>query len=149
MELEKLVQALTGSNDQYAYACLKELLAQSENSDAVFAYFDQFAAMVTSQNSYQRTRGLLLIAANAQWDTEGKVEEVLPEYLRHITDEKPITSRQCIRALPQLVAAQPSLAFAVLQALQTAKPQYADTMQGLVQRDIAAAVKAITARGGA
>ena len=147
MELDQLVQALTGSNDRYAYACLKELLMQSENSDAVFAYFDRFAAMMSAQNSYQRSRGLLLIAANAQWDTEGKVQEILPEYLRHITDEKPITARQCIRALPQLVAGQPALAPAVLQALQTAKPQYADSMQGLVQRDIAAAAQAIAAQG--
>lgn len=147
MELDQLVQALTGSNDRYAYACLKELLAQSENSDAVFTYFDRFAAMMSAQNSYQRSRGLLLIAANAQWDTEGKVQAVLPEYLCHITDEKPITARQCIRALPQLVAGQPALAPAVLQALQTAKPQYADSMQGLVQRDIAAAAQAIAAQG--
>ena len=125
MELDQLVQALTGSNDRYAYACLKELLAQSENSDAVFTYFDRFAAMMSAQNSYQRSRGLLLIAANAQWDTEGKVQAVLPEYLCHITDEKPITARQCIRALPQ----------------------YADSMQGLVQRDIAAAAQAIAAQG--
>lgn len=149
MELNPLVQALTGSNDRYAYACLKELLTQSENSDAVFAYLGWFAAMISAQNSYQRTRGLLLIAANAQWDAEGKVQELLPEYLRHITDEKPITARQCIKALPQLVAGQPALAPAVLQALQTAKPQYADSMQGLVQRDIAAAAKAIAALGNA
>lgn len=148
MEFEKLVQALTGSNDRYAYACLKELLMQSENSDAVFAYFDRFAAMMSAQNSYRRTRGLLLIAANAQWDTGGKVQAVLAEYLCHITDEKPITARQCIGALPQLVAGQPALAPAVLQALQTAKPQYADSMQGLVQRDIAAATKAIIALDG-
>lgn len=148
MELDQLVQALTGSNDRYAYACLKELLMQSENSDAVFAYFDRFVAMMSAQNSYQRTRGLLLIAANAQWDTEGKVQGILPEYLCHITDEEPITARQCIGALPQLVAGQPVLAPAVLQALQTAKPQYADSMQGLVQRDIAAATKAIIALDG-
>ena len=80
MELNPLVQALTGSDDRYAYACLKELLAQSENSDAVFAYLGRFAAMISAQNSYQRTRGLLLIAANAQWDAEGKVQELFALY---------------------------------------------------------------------
>ena len=146
MELEKLVQALTGSNDRYAYACLKELLMQSENSDAVFAYFDQFAAMISAQNSYQRTRGLLLIAANAQWDTEGKVQEVLPGYLRHITDEKPITARQCIKALPEIAAAKPRLIPKIRTALESADlTGYRDSMQPLILKDIVSALRQLSA----
>ena len=58
VELDPLVQALTGSNDRYAYACLKELLRQGENSDAVFAYFSRFAAMTARRQGAVRRRVL-------------------------------------------------------------------------------------------
>ena len=56
-----------------------------------------------SDNSYIRTRGLLLIAVNAKWDAGNKIDEIIDKYLKCTTDEKPITARRCIKLLPAIV----------------------------------------------
>lgn len=63
--IQELIDGLKGKNDKYAYQCLKQLESESMKSDAVYAYFDIFAAMLDNANSYVRTRGILLIASNA------------------------------------------------------------------------------------
>ena len=54
---------------------------------------DKFIAMASSGNSYVRTRGLALIAHNAKWDVDDKIDGIIGGYLEHITDEKPICAR--------------------------------------------------------
>lgn len=44
--------------------------------------------MIDSDNSYIRTRGLTLIACNAKWDKDNKIDEIIDEYLKHIEDVK-------------------------------------------------------------
>lgn len=55
--------------------------------------------MIENSNSDIRTRGTVLISVNAKWDTENKIDEIIDNYLKHSLDEKPITARQCIKAL--------------------------------------------------
>ncbi len=144
MELEEKIDLLTGK-DQYAgYEAFTDLLAESRQSDTVYAYMDHFAEMIDSKNSYARTRALLLIAANAKWDASGKINALIDRYLAHIVDEKPITSRQFIQALPELAASKPELKEKILRALETADlSQYKNTMRPLVEKDIAATAEQI------
>ena len=143
-DIERLVQGLSDKDDQFAYQCLKQLQAESESSDAVYPYFDRLAAMLDDANSYIRTRGLLLIAANAQWDQDYKIDEIIDRYLRHIMDDKPITARQVIKALPAIARHKPELRDDICAALRKANPDiYKSTMQPLVARDIAEALNAI------
>jgi len=88
------VNGLCDKDDKVAYKCLKALIAASEQDNRVYQFFDTFADMLDSDNSYLRTRGLLLISANAKWDTDYKIDEIIDKYLRHIMDDKPITARQ-------------------------------------------------------
>ena len=140
----ELVNGLFNKNDKAAYICLKELLSASEKDNNVYQFFDTFANMLENDNSYIRTRGLLLISANAKWDTDFKIDEIIDKYLRHIMDDKPITARQCIKALPNIAKCKPDLVDDILSALSKANPQrYADSMQSLVYADILSALKAI------
>lgn len=50
------------------------------------------------KNSLVRNRAGSILAANARWDAENRYDSLLDEFLAHVTDEKPITSRQCIQA---------------------------------------------------
>ena len=86
----ELVNGLFDKNDKVAYKCLKELLSASEKDNSVYRFFDTFASMIDNENSYIRTRGLLLISANAKWDSDNKIDEIIDKYLRHIMDDKPI-----------------------------------------------------------
>lgn len=118
------------------------LLKRSEQSDELYSYFDQFIAMSEDDNSYIRTRGLLLIAANARWDKDNKIDECIDRLLKHILDAKPITSRQFIKVLPEIAAAKPDLAADIKDALRWADTEiYADSMQPLVYKDIQTALR--------
>lgn len=143
-EIKELVNGLRNKDNTKAYECLKQLESESSSSDAVYPYFDHFAEMLGDVNSYIRTRGLLLIAANAKWDKDNKIDEIIDEYLKHIMDDKPITSRQCIKALPAIAQYKPDLKNSIVMALQKANPQiYKSSMQPLVYKDIQDALQII------
>ena len=143
--IPELINGLIHENDKAAYRCLKELISISEKDSGVYQFFDTFTEMIDSDNSYVRTRGLLLISENAKWDTDHKVDEIIDEYLRHIMDDKPITARQCIKTLPNIAKYKPDLVNDILAALSKADPQrYSGNMQPLIISDIKAALKAIS-----
>lgn len=142
--IEEKVRALWGK-DREGSRCLKELLEESRRSPAVAAYLGEFIQLMRDTgSSYRRTRGLLLIAANARWEEGDAIGPILGEYLTHITDEKPITARQCIQALPELAAGRPEFRPQIAQALRQADTSaYPDSMWPLVEKDIAAALQQI------
>lgn len=142
--IQNLVNGLVNSDDKQAYICLKKLENESYKSSIIYPFFDVFAAMINSENSYVRTRGIILISANAQWDIDYKIDELLDEYLKHIADDKPITARQCIKALPSIAKYKPDLKQDILNALHLANPtKYKESMQPLVFKDIQKCIKDI------
>ncbi len=144
MELEELVAGLRDPDEKRAYQCLKQLTDVCERSKDGYAFFDVFAGMLEDKNSYVRTRGIRLIAANAKWDTDLKIDKWIKRFLKHIQDEKPITARQCIKSLPGIAQAKPKLAADICAALRAADAGiYPDTMQPLVAADIRAALEKI------
>ena len=131
-------------NNTVAYKALQELQKESEETDCVYPFIDRLSDMLDSDNSYIRTRGLTLLAYNAKWDKEYKVEEIIDEYLKHITDVKPITARQCIKLLPIIAKHKPELKNDILSALNKANISiYDHSMQPLVNKDIQKALKEI------
>ncbi len=135
--IPELIEGLKNSDDKKAYQCLKQLENESAISADVYPFFHVFVEMLGNTNSYIRTRGLLLIAANAKWDTDCKIDEIIDSYLKHITDDKPITARQCIKALPSIVKYKPDLKLDIKTALHKADPtKYKDSMRPLVEKDI-------------
>ncbi len=144
MDIKSMVNGLMNSDDKYAYQCLKQLEEESSQSSIVYSYFDVFVEMLNNTNSYIRTRGIILIAANAKWDVDYKIDEIINKYLKHITDVKPITARKCIKSLPVLVKYKPELKEDVVNALRMASPlRYKESMQSLVLKDIQNSLEAI------
>lgn len=142
--IQELLNGLKDKDDKYAYQCLKQLEAESMSSDTVYPFIDLFASMLDNPNSYIRTRGIILIAANVKWDKDNKIDEIIDDYLKHIMDDKPITSRQCIKTLPTIVKYKPDLINDVCNALHNANPQiYKSSMQPLVCKDIQDVLKMI------
>ena len=135
---------LFDKNNNVAYKALQELHKESEETDCVYPFIDRLSDMLDSDNSYIRTRGLTLLAYNAKWDKEYKVDEIIDEYLKHITDVKPITARQCIKLLPIIAKHKPELKNDILSALNKANISIYDySMQPLVYKDIQKALKEI------
>ena len=68
----------------------------------------------------------------------------LNKYLKHITDVKSITARQCIKLLTIIAKYKPELKNDILSALyKTDVSVYDDSMQPLVYKDIQKALKEI------
>lgn len=142
--IEAQIEELKNKDQKTAYQALKHLLAISETRAEVSYYFDRFVALLQDPQPYVRTRGLLLIGANARWVEEKTCAAALPFCLALIQDPKPITRRQCIQALPSLSASHPSLKPSILAALTNAQIQdVPETMQRLIAKDIQKTLQAI------
>ena len=90
---------------------------------------------------------LYILAANAQWDDENRFDAILEDYLAHITDEKPITARQCIKTLVQVGMAKPQYIPRILSCFHDADlSKYKDSMRPLIEKDMAETEKILTTR---
>lgn len=142
---EQMIANLTAKDDRFACACAEKIISESRETDEWYEYFFDFAALLQSPKSLIRNRALYLLAANARWDEENRFDSVLPDFLAHITDEKPITARQCIKALAQVGQAKPQYIPRILSALHEADlSKYKDSMRPLIEKDIAQTEKILT-----
>lgn len=140
----ELIERLYSRDNKLAYQALQLLETKSEKSNAVYKFFDRFSEMLEDSNSYIRTRGIVLIAVNAKWDTENKIDKIIDNYLKHILDEKPITARQCIKRLPSIARCKSDLVECIWEALMKADVSiYGDSMQNLVYKDISSSLNKI------
>ncbi len=102
-DLPQLTQLLSEKDDKIRYAVLLLLQARSSYSDDVYPYLELFRDKLKSSNSYQRSIGMMLIAGNAKWDNQNRLDSMMGEYFALFHDEKPITIRQSIQALREIV----------------------------------------------
>lgn len=130
---------LTDKDAAAACAYADQIAEESRACGRWYPYFEEFATLLRHKNSLVRNRSMMILAANARWDTENRFDALLAEFLSHITDEKPITARQCIKALPEIAAAKPELIPQIRSALENADLSgYRDSMQPLILKDIIA-----------
>ncbi len=142
MDIDACIARLTGKDAKAAYALTQQITAESRESAAWYPYFDRFSELLRHKNSLVRNRTISILAANARWDADGKFDTLLDEFLSHVTDEKPITARQCVAALPKIAAAKPELLPRIRSALKQADLSgYPDSMRPLVLKDIVAALQ--------
>ena len=134
---ENLVANLTLKDDKYACAIADKIISESQDTDEWYGYFDTFASLLNHPKSLVRNRALHILAANAQWDDNNRFDTILSEYLSHITDEKPITARQCIKALAQVGMAKPQYIPRILSCFHDADlSKYKESMRSLIEKDM-------------
>ncbi|MCI5802103.1 MAG: SufBD protein [Oscillospiraceae bacterium] len=144
MEISGCIARLTDKDAKAACRYMEQIVRESREDGRWAPYFTGFAQLLRHKNSLVRSRAVCILAAGARWAGEEGLEAVMDELLLHIADEKPITARQCIAALPEIAAARPRLIPRIRQALESADPGvYRDSMRPLIERDIEAAIKAI------
>ena len=140
-----IVANLTSKNDKFACAFADKIISESRETDEWYGFFDVFASLLHHPKSYVRNRVLHILAANVPWDVENRFDEVLPDFLAHITDEKPITARQCIQALARVGIANHKYIPTILSALEEADlSKYKDSMRPLIEKDIAQTKEILT-----
>ena len=145
MMKEGVIAKLTFKDDKYACALADKIISESQETDDWYEYFDDFVTLLNHPKSLVRNRVLYILAANAQWDEENRFDAILSDFLTHITDEKPITARQCVKALAQVGLAKPQYIPRILSCLRSADlSKYTDSMRPLIEKDIAETVKILT-----
>ncbi len=116
-DISRLVEWLGTKDDNLRYQSLLLLQHRSSLFSDVYPFWDVFREKIRSDNSYQRSVGLMLLADNAKWDTANKMEDTISEFLAVLKDEKPITVRQCIQALGKIASCRPDLHQRIVAAL--------------------------------
>ena len=145
MVRENIIAKLTAKDDKYACAFADKIIAESREINEWYEYFDDFASLLDHPKSLVRNRVLYILAANAQWDEENRFDAIISDFLTHITDEKPITARQCVKALVQVGLAKPQYIPKILSAFHDADlSNYKDSMRPLIEKDMAETEKILT-----
>ena len=135
--MQDIITKLTAKDDKYACAIADKIISESQDTDEWYEYFDEFASLLNHPKSLVRNRVLYILAANAQWDDENRFDAILEDYLAHITDEKPITARQCIKTLVQVGMAKPQYIPRILSCFHDADlSKYKDSMRPLIEKDM-------------
>ena len=143
--VQEIIAKLIVKDDKYTSAVAERIISESQDTDEWYEYFDEFASLLNHPKSLVRNRVLYILAANAQWDDENRFDAILDDYLTHVTDEKPITSRQCIKALAQVEKAKPQYIQKIMDYLHsTDLSKYKDSMHPLIEKDMAGTEKALT-----
>lgn len=140
--IKTLVDALFSRDCNFAYSALNKLIVEVQTSNKAYEFFDLFSSMLDSDKSYIRSRGLIIIAENARWDEDNKIDKIIDKYLSHILDEKPTTSRTCIKNLSLIIQYKPELKPIIKKALlESDISKYKESMKGLLQKDIDTVLK--------
>ena len=143
---EYIISELTSKNDKYACAIADKIISESKETDKWYEYFDDFAVLLSHTKSLVRNRAFCILAANIKWDDENRFDVYLEEYLSHITDEKLISARQCIKSLAQIGKSKDKYIPSILEAFQNADlSKYKDSMRPLIEKDIEEVKNILTA----
>jgi hypothetical protein len=136
-DIAALVPLLARKEDDVRYQAFLLLKERSAIAADVFLFWQTFLEKLQSDNSYQRSIGLMLISENARWDREGKTAAALESYCNGLTDEKPITVRQCVQGFKLIITAHSELGERVSARLIVLDlTAIKETMRKLVLQDI-------------
>ena len=145
--MQEIISTLTAKDDQYACAMADKIISESQDSDKWYEYFDIFSSLLNHPKSLVRNRVLNILASNAQWDDANRFDMILDDYLAHVTDEKPITARQCIKALEQVGKAKPQYIPRIIACFRSADlSKYKESMRPLIEKDMIKTEHALTAQ---
>jgi hypothetical protein len=139
-----LVDTLAEKDDKLRYNAFLLLQANSGLFSYVYEYWDKLAGKLDSDNSYQRSLGIMLIAENVRWDKDGRFGKVIDKYLRCCNDEKFITSRQAIQGLETITKTTDKYDSEIRQGLANLQlSQFKENQQKLLNKDISNVLKII------
>lgn len=149
LELDNMIRKLEDKDDKVAYSNLLELEKFTEQSDAIYEYFDIFLEMLDNEKSFIRVRGFRLICKNAKWDKYNKIDDSIDKILQELNDEKPTSVRQCLKAIEEIIMYKPNLKYTIKEKLLKINYlNYKDSMQSLIFKDVEKILMLINEREG-
>lgn len=77
--------------------------------DLFYEYWDEFANLLTHQNSYHRDIGLTILANLTSVDIENKFSDIYDQYISHFNDIKYMTAECFIKNVKTILTNKPNL----------------------------------------
>ncbi|MCP1100954.1 hypothetical protein M2454_000172 [Aequitasia blattaphilus] len=144
MDLDYMLLLLEDKDTSKAFEALKELELMSDDTAILYPYIDKFVEMIGDKKYVIRVRGFRLFCKQAQWDSDGVIDENIEEALCILNDEKPTAVRQALASLKDLVLYKEELRDIVKEkVLAIDYYKYKDTMHSLIAKDIDSLLEAM------
>lgn len=116
--IEQLVYETTLKDNKIRLNALKKLLEITEEKIEWFEeVFDDLMSRLESDNSYQRSIGMMLLCNLAKSDKDKKINKVLSDILQLFNDEKFITRRQTIQNIWKIAVTKNELSKKIVESL--------------------------------
>ena len=97
-KIDELFALLESKDGKIRYNALQELIGITDQSvEWVYDKWYELENKLSSDNSYQRSIGLMLLANLSKSDTDNRIGGIIKKITGFFEDEKFITSRQCIQ----------------------------------------------------
>jgi hypothetical protein len=138
-DIDNLFESLNSKDDKIRYPAFLELQKLTEEKvEWVYDQWYQLIEKLSSENSFQRSIGFILLANLAKSDTDHRIEGIINGLLRCTDDEKFITSRQVIQNLWKVGICSPSIQAKVAGQLEKAWTEnpHLKTHANLIKMDI-------------
>jgi hypothetical protein len=146
-DIRFLVGTLNEKDDKLRYNAFLLLKSSSRMFPFVYGYWGELEKKLESNNSYQRSLGIMLIAENVRWDKDRKFNKTISKYMVCCNDEKFITARQTIQGLETILKATDKFDTGIKQGLSNLQiSQYKENQQKLLTKDISNILKIIDKR---
>jgi hypothetical protein len=146
-DISLLMKILVEKDDIIRYNVFLLLQAHSKESALVYRHWNELANKLKSDNSYQRSIGVMLLSENVKWDNERKFNVTIDSYLDCCMDEKFITARRAIQGLTKIRNTNNSYDKKIKQLLANLPlEKYKKNQQKLLVKDITQTLKILENR---
>jgi len=135
--IDELFATLNSKDNNIRYQAFKELLEITEKPVLwVYDKWYELESKLSSDNSFQRSIGLMLLANLSKSDIENKFNSIIDHYLEFFEDEKFITSRQCIQNVWKIALIHESNRKKIIQQLENSFYENSNQHINLIKQDI-------------
>ncbi|RDU24933.1 hypothetical protein [Anaerosacchariphilus polymeriproducens] len=137
--LHQLCEDVSSKNNTVRKAALDKLLEMTEEQvEWVYDIWDIMVEKLSSENSYQRSIAVFVLAGLAKSDTQLRFASILEQYLSKANDDKFITSRQTLQQLWLIAISQESLCSKIVDFLYEnfINNRHLTTHGNLIRKDI-------------
>jgi hypothetical protein len=143
--IEKLIQQTESKNDAIRFNAFKGLLEITDDKvNWLNDVFDNLNNRLKSDNSYQRSIGMMLLCNLAKSDDDNRLRTALPDILSLLNDEKFITRRQCIQNIWKVAVSKNDLLPSIIKALTNKfKECVSEDHYNLLRQDIITTLSSI------
>lgn len=137
--IDQLFKSLQSKDDKIRYPAFLTLQKITEEKvDWIYDKWYYLVEKLSSDNSFQRSIGFILLANLSKSDTDHRIEGILEDLLKFTDDEKFITARQAIQNFWKIAITSATLQVKITKHLENAWAEniHLKTHANLIKQDI-------------